>query len=222
MGIITLEMTDRLYWLGRYLERVYTTVKLYADSYDHLIDEEHYDYKNFCKKIDIPDVYGSKEVFLQKYPYDENDMNSLYSNLLRAYDNAVVLRHEIGSEALSYVQLCIYDIKKSSEGNAPMIELQNMVDHIMAFWGTADDLIASERIRDILKTGKRVERIDLYGRLSFPLEDLKREVHRMTFRVKKSGMKYDEEKLKELEEMVESGPVDYRKVVELIEAIIVV
>ena len=35
MGIITLEMTDRLYWLGRYLERVYTTVKLYADSYDH-------------------------------------------------------------------------------------------------------------------------------------------------------------------------------------------
>lgn len=222
MGIITLEMTDRLYWLGRYLERVYTTVKLYADSYDHLIDEEHYDYKNFCKKIDIPDVYGSKEVFLQKYPYDENDMNSLYSNLLRAYDNAVVLRHEIGSEALSYVQLCIYDIKKSSEGNAPMIELQNMVDHIMAFWGTADDLIASERIRDILKTGKRVERIDLYGRLSFPLEDLKREVHRMTFRVKKSGMKYDEEKLKELEEMVESGQVDYRKVVELIEAIIVV
>ena len=159
---------------------------------------------------------------MQKYPYDENDMNSLYSNLLRAYDNAVVLRHEIGSEALSYVQLCIYDIKKSSEGNAPMIELQNMVDHIMAFWGTADDLIASERIRDILKTGKRVERIDLYGRLSFPLEDLKREVHRMTFRVKKSGMKYDEEKLKELEEMVESGPVDYRKVVELIEAIIVV
>ena len=103
-----------------------------------------------------------------------------------------------------------------------MIELQNMVDHIMAFWGTADDLIASERIRDILKTGKRVERIDLYGRLSFSLEDLKREVHRMTFRVKKSGMKYDEEKLKELEEMVESGPVDYRKVVELIEAIIVV
>lgn len=222
MGIITLEMTDRLYWLGRYLERVYTTVKLYADSYDHLIDEEQYDYKTFCKKIDIPDIYGSKEVFLQKYPYDENDMNSLYSNLLRAYDNAVVLRHEIGSEALSYVQLCIYDIKKSSEGNAPMIELQNMVDHIMAFWGTADDLIASERIRDILKTGKRVERIDLYGRLSFPLEDLKREVHRMTFRVKKSGMKYDEEMLKELEEMVESGQVDYRKVVELIEAIIVV
>ena len=220
MGIITLEQKERLYWLGRYMERVYTTSRLYADSFDRLIDQVHYDYKTFCDKIDIPDIYGSREVFLKRYPFDEEDPNSLYSNLIRAYDNAIVLRHEIGSEALAYVQLCVYDLQKARESKSPMIELQTMIDHIMAFWGTADDMIASEQVRDILKTGKRVERIDLYGRLGFPVEDLQREVHRMKFRVKKSGMPYDEVAVNKMEDMIDSANIDYYEVVRIIESVI--
>lgn len=220
MGIITLEQTDCLYWLGRYIERVYTTARLYADSYDHMIDEESYDYKEFCKKIDIPDIYGSKEVFLKRYPYDEGDVNSLHSNLLRAYDNAIVLREEIGSEAFAYIQLCVYDLNKAKESNAPMIELQMLIDHIMAFWGTADDMIASEQVRDILKTGKRVERIDLYGRLRFPVVDLQREVNRMKYRIKKSGMEHDESAISELGSLVETKDLDYYEIVRIIESAI--
>lgn len=220
MGIITLEQTDRLFWLGRYMERVYTTTRIYADSYDHMIDELHYDYKTFCEKVDIPDVYGSKETFLKKYPFDSQDPNSLYSNLIRAYDNAIVLRNEIGSEALAYVQLCIYDLKRARESSSPMIELQAMVDHIMAFWGTADDMISSEQVRDILKTGKRVERIDLYGRLGFPVEDLQREVHRMKFRIRKSGMEYNENAVNGLNTIVDSGKIDYYEIVRIIESVI--
>lgn len=220
MGIITLEQTDSLFWLGRYMERVYTTAKIYADSYDCMIDQKEYDYREFCKKVDIPDVYGSKEVFLKKYPFDPEDPNSLYSNLIRAYDNAIVLRNEIGSEALAYVQLSIYDLKKARESSSPMIELQMMVDHIMAFWGTADDMISSEQVRDILKTGKRVERIDLYGRLGFPIEDLKREVHRMKFRIKKSGMEYNENAVNGLDTIVDSEKIDYYEIVRIIESVI--
>ncbi|MEE3395254.1 MAG: hypothetical protein VZQ97_04965, partial [Candidatus Onthomonas sp.] len=33
---------------------------------------------------------------------------SVYSNLIRAYDNAIVLREEIGSLTLSYIQLAVY------------------------------------------------------------------------------------------------------------------
>ena len=68
MGIISVEQTDRLYWLGRYSERVYTTLRLYSGSYDRLIDMESYDYAEFCRRLDIPDVYGSKEAFKEKYP----------------------------------------------------------------------------------------------------------------------------------------------------------
>ena len=37
------------------------------------------------------------------------------SNLKRAYDNAVVLREEIGTEALSYIQLAIYAMQKAAK-----------------------------------------------------------------------------------------------------------
>ncbi len=77
MGIISLEHTDRLYWLGRYSERVYTTLRLYSNSYDRMIDEIADSYQEFCKRIDIPDVYGSKDVFRKNYPFDETNPDSI-------------------------------------------------------------------------------------------------------------------------------------------------
>ena len=38
MGIISVEHTDRLLWLGRYSERVYTTLKIFASYFDSMID----------------------------------------------------------------------------------------------------------------------------------------------------------------------------------------
>ena len=84
MGIISVDRADRLFWLGRYTERVYTTIRLYADSFDELIDGIADYYVDFCKMIDIPDVYGSKEVFEEKYPFDEMNPDSILSTLVRA------------------------------------------------------------------------------------------------------------------------------------------
>lgn len=217
MGIISVEQTDRLYWLGRYSERVYTTLRLYSDSYDRLIDVETYHYQEFCKRLDIPDVYGSVECFKEKYPFDEEDRNSIISNLNRAYDNAVVLREEIGSETLSYIQLAIYDMHKAKVSRAPLIEMQSVIDNLLAFWGIADDSIDSEQIRNIIKAGKRVERVDLYGRLQIGAVNLTREVHRLIPRIERSGIKYDEEGLIRLKNLVEAEEIDYYKVVYEIE-----
>lgn len=217
MGIISVEQTDRLYWLGRYSERVYTTLRLYSDSYDRLIDMESYDYAEFCRRLDIPDVYGSKEGFKEKYPFDEADTNSILSNLLRAYDNAIVLREEIGSETLSYIQLAIYDMQKAKVSRAPLIEMQSVIDNILAFWGIADDIIDSEQTRNIIKTGKRVERVDLFGRLHLSPSDIIREVHRLAPRIERSGVRYNKEGLARLKSLVETEEIDYYKVVYEIE-----
>ena len=84
MGIISVEQTNRLLWLGRYSERVYTTLRLYSNSFDMMIDEITDSYAEFCKMIDIPDIYGSKAVFKEKYPFDEENPDSIFSNLNRA------------------------------------------------------------------------------------------------------------------------------------------
>lgn len=220
MGIISVEQANRLYWLGRYTERVYTTLRIYYKSFDSMIDEMTDSYEQFCASIDIPNIYMSKEDFKKRYPFDETNPDSIISNLNRAYDNAIVLRENISSEALSYIQLAIYDMNKAARSNAPLIEMQQILDHILAFWGIIDDEIDSETTRNIIKAGKRIERIDLYARLSASREQLVREVHRMIPRVQRSGLSYDESKLLEIVTLVEKSELDYYKIVSMVESIL--
>ena len=220
MGIISVEQADHLFWLGRYTERVYTTLRFYFPKFDSMIDETVDSYQAFCESIDIPNIYSSKEDFLRRYPFDADNPDSIISNLNRAYDNAIVLRESIGSEALSYVQLAIYDMNKASASSSPMIELQYLMDHILSFWGIADDQIDSEQVRNMIKAGKRIERIDLYARLKVSREELVREVCRMIPRVERSGLRYDKSRLNQMKSLVENPDLDYYKIVSNVEAIV--
>ena len=220
MGIISVEQADHLFWLGRYTERVYTTLRFYFPRFDSMIDETVDSYQAFCESIDIPSIYSSKEDFLRRYPFDADNPDSIISNLNRAYDNAIVLRESIGSEALSYVQLAIYDMNKASASSSPMIELQYLMDHILSFWGIADDQIDSEQVRNMIKAGKRIERIDLYARLKVSREELVREVCRMIPRVERSGLRYDKSRLNQMKSLVENPDLDYYKIVSNVEAIV--
>lgn len=220
MGIISIEQADRLYWLGRYSERVYTTLRLYSRSFDELIDGIADRYVDFCKRIDIPDVYGSKEAFEKQYPFDGENPDSILSNLTRAYDNAIELRDLLGSEVISYIQLAIYAMNKAKISRAPLIEMQKVMDNILAFWGIADDDIDSEHARNIIKAGKRIERIDLYGRLHISRRELDREVSRLLPRLERSGLNYDKEKMFLLETLVQAPEIDYYSVVNTVDSII--
>lgn len=220
MGIISLEQTDGLYWLGRYSERVYTTIRLYSRSYDRMLDENAGGYEEFCRDLDIPNIYQSSEDFKTRYPFDKEDPNSIMSNLLRAYDNAIVLRETIGSETLSYIQLAIYEMNKAEKSQAPLIEMQKVMDNILAFWGIADDIMEDENSRNIIKVGKRVERIDLYGRLHQPRENLVREVSRLAGRIGRCYIHYNESVILNLLELVQAPELDYYSIVYEIERIL--
>lgn len=220
MGIISLEQADRLYWLGRYAERVYTTLRIYSKSFDTMIDEIADSYVEFCKSIDIPNIYSDKENFIEHYPFDSSNPDSIVSNLNRAYDNAIVLRESIGSECLSYIQLAIYEMNKAAKSKAPLVEMQKVNDNLLAFYGTVDDQIDSENVRNIIKAGKRIERIDLYARLGASKKELEREVHRMIPRVERCGLSYDEEKMHEIVRLLEADPIDYYSIVDQVESIL--
>jgi uncharacterized alpha-E superfamily protein len=214
MGIISLEQTNRLYWLGRYTERVYTTIRLYSKCYDAMIDNIDEHYEDFCRKLEIPNIYRDKEDFNTRYPFDESDVNSIHSNLIRAYDNAIVLREELGSETLSYIQLAIYAMNKAKISRAPLLELQNVEDNILAFWGISDDFINDDVIRNIIKTGKRVERMDLYARLKMDPALLRREFDKLESRLERSGMPYDSTEYQKLSKMIDvESKMDYAGIV---------
>lgn len=157
---------------------------------------------------------------MKRYPFDEANPDSIISNLNRAYDNAIVLRESISTEALSYIQLAIYEMNRAAKSSAPLFELQHVLDEILAFWGSIDDRIDSEEIRNIIKAGKRIERIDLYARLGAKTEEIRREVHRMIPRVTKSGIPYQKEKLEKVKELAEQEQLNYYEIVSNVEAIL--
>lgn len=217
--ILSVEHSDQLYWLGRYSERVYTTLRYFAERFDSLIEVKNEDYEEFCRQQDIPNIYTSKEDFITRYCFDENDPNSIFANLMRAYDNAIVLREEIGSETLAYIQLAVYAMNKAKLSDAPLVQLQKVVDNIVAFWGMADDDIDSGRVRSMIKLGKRVERIDLYARMKEDPVELKREMKRLNLRIERIGISYNTMKLAHLNYMVEMENISYDLIVEEIESL---
>lgn len=220
MGVKSVENTDRLYWLGRYSERVYTTIKLYGKRFDSMLEEGVEGYDEFCQSLDIPNIYTSAEDFRQKYPFGKEDPNSIYSNLMRAYDNAIELREEIGSETLAYIQLAVYELNKAAISEAPMIEFQHILDYLLAFWGIVDDQIEDEETRNIIKVGKRVERIDLYGRLRIDKSFMIREIHRLGGRIERCGLNYNRQVPQRLNELIEQTELNYSEIVREIEKIL--
>ena len=65
MGIISLEKVDHLYWLGRYTERVYTTLRKFFHIFDELIEQPEGFYENYCDRLNIPNIYTSNDQFVK-------------------------------------------------------------------------------------------------------------------------------------------------------------
>ena len=220
MGIITVDKSDHLFWLGRYTERVYTTLKYYFESADKTIDENPEYYDELCRKVGILNVYGTSENFLRTYPFDENDPNSIISNLNRAYDNAIVMRDYIGTETMAYIQLAIDDIHNADRGVATIADLMLAIDHILAFWGCVNDMIDNEQIRNIIKLGKGLERLDLYLSLDLPDSDIIREYRRMKQFLAKSKLRYDESVINTVDSMISDSKLNHGNIKNLLRNLI--
>ena len=198
MGIKSVMNTDRLFWLGRYSERVYTTLKLFSLSFDSLIEQSVDDHRAFCESLEIPDIYRDKDDF----------------------DNAIELREEIGSETLSFIQMAIYEMKSAKRSEAPMLHFQKITDAILAFWGCADDQIDDENTRNIIKIGKRVERIDLYARLRRDRTDIQRDIRRLSWRICRTDLIYSHEGLQRLKELADAPELDYAEIIRTVDALV--
>lgn len=222
MGIKSVINEDRLYWLGRYSERVYTTVKLFSVSFDSLIEQFGDDYASFCASLEIPNIYSDKDDFIARYAFGLEDPNSIVSNLTRAHDNAIELREEIGSEALSFIQMSVYEMQRAKQSDNPVYFFQKVTDFLLAFWGIVDDQIDDENTRNIIKIGKRVERLDLCARLGRDRTAIIREVQRLAGRIERTDLLYNREAVENLKVLSASEELDYPSIIREVERILTV
>ncbi len=180
MSNISIEHGERLYWLGRYTERFFTTMKSLERLYDKVIDRDPEHYKKYLSCFGIADTYGSYKEFCKSFIFDKNNVCSASYSLERAYDNGIVLREEISTEALAYLQLAKDKLSSTENTNQGLVvTLLPLQDILYSFWGCVNDTVSNEEIRDIILCGKYVERLEMYIRLKYRPELVRKEFSRL-------------------------------------------
>lgn len=167
--ILSATKANHLFWLGRYEDRVYMTLHVMNKCYDKMIDGHPEDYMDFWHKLDTAGMYDTNEAFTQGMLYDEDNAGSLISAQRRAMDNAILLREDILSETLSYLEMSMALLRKCKDAHETNITaLQPIIDWSLAFWGSAEQRTLNHRALTLLMLGRNVENIDMLIRFEYP------------------------------------------------------
>ena len=188
MDSITLSKQNRLFWLGRYSERVYTAVQILMSQMDRLLDGGEVDYPDFCHRLGIPCPYQSAEDFVCTYLFSPEDPNSVRTSADLMLGNGMVLRETISTPTLAYLQMAQTAMELAAKSASPTVELQWVLDDIMAFRGSFDDSVETESARNITKAGVSVERLRLMLRLDWQPERLEGELRKLLNRLYKTDL----------------------------------
>ncbi len=169
--IISAAKANRLFWLGRYEMRVYLTLHQLNKCCDEMIDGKPDDYKAFWAKLDAMGNYQSNDEFTLGMLYDEKNPGSVFSAQSYAMDNAILLREDIMSETLSYLEMSVALMKKCKKaGDKHLASLQPVIDWSLAFWGSAEQRIHNHRALNIMMIGRNVENLDMLIRFGYPFQ----------------------------------------------------
>lgn len=171
MGTITRININNLFWLGRYTERVFITLNSFFKYADKIIEKGDDFYKKYLADISVPNIYRDSADFFDRYVFDENDPNSIYSNLERALGNGIVLREEIKTPSLSYLQMAADKFRECRGTDKIRYDMLPVRDAIYAFWGSVDNNMTDNDALRIIHLGKSLEQVDMMLRLSLPSEE---------------------------------------------------
>lgn len=169
--IINANTANRLFWLGRYVERGYLFLHLMRKAYDEVLDVpvgETPVYSDFLRKLDVY-TEGSLDTSYQIMDqlYNPDTVTSLRSIIERMMDNAIVLRTDITTESFSYIEICRDLIRKHAVlSDTNITALQPITDAMLAFWGSIHERVYG-RARTYLMLGKLVEHMDMNIRFEY-------------------------------------------------------
>ena len=208
MGFISVDQKDNLFWLGRYVERVYLTLRHFDELGDWLLDIDSTAYQGYCRRLNIPDIYTDALDFIERYMYDQSNPDSVYSNLSRAYDDGIVLRSVISSASLSYVQMGLDAIDEGRKTHASLLLSQQIIDCLLAFWGCIDDYCDAHQHRNVIKAGRYMERLDMQLRLHDPWPRIEVSLRKLQRRIAGGGLKCDGQAADGIMEYVLKAPED--------------
>lgn len=164
---VTASKAENLFWLGRYTERVFTTLNVFFPFYDRVMDTDVDAFRPFARALDLPEDFEDFDAFVHAFLYDKDNRDSVRSAISSAFYNAVVLRPELGSRLLQYIELAmsgIVDASKHAGAAQDVYDHRDITDDMLGFWGGVENSSIESTLKALIYLGKYLERIDLYTR----------------------------------------------------------
>jgi uncharacterized alpha-E superfamily protein len=210
-----------LFWLGRYVQRVYIILHFLRKYRDMMIDEDECAYNVFCEKLGVPNIYTSCEDFLHNYLFDKTNSCSIISALSYASNNATLLREEIKSETFAYIQLPICHMENCAK-DSDISVLQTVTDSLLAFWGSVDERMYKRDACNMVKAGKHLETLDLHLRFEYPHERILFLLNRLEKHAEKEKIIFDQILLYQLKNELEYPVYNKTTTLDMVERMFVV
>lgn len=170
MGVVSLNKGQGLYWLARYLTRASRLSMEVYSALDHGVglgraEEGLKAVQEFCDRLNIQASFPNLVTFLQLWFLDRRQNWSVWHNLQRAYDNALVLRDILPLEGFASLRegMNLLD----SLTHPDLMVLREVVQDIYAFWGWFEEE-AETLAFTLARFGRLVENLDLGLRLDWP------------------------------------------------------
>ena len=176
LALVTASKADNLYWLGRYTERVFTTLNQFFPFYDRVMDTDVDAFRPFARALELPEDFQDFDAFIHSFLYDEKNPDSVRSAIVYAFNNAVILRPELSSRLLQYVELAMSSIVEAADRAAfdeDIYKHRDIADNMLAFWGGVENSPVDPTLKSFIFVGKYLERVDLYTRFGYSMEELK-------------------------------------------------
>ena len=164
--LLTANVATNLYWFGRYLERVESTLIEIIRVFDETIDVDKDAGVKFYKSLGIDIKYDNAITFLDSAVFGKHNGN-LNDILKFARENAIISRSYINTEAFGEVIKLCELFQKSSKVTCCIDHhfIDQALSLISEIWGGLTQKQHREKSDYFIRLGKLVEKADFHLRL---------------------------------------------------------
>ncbi len=161
---ISINTAQRLYWLGRYVQRAETLLRELVSSYDYVIDRDTEDGRKLYAKLGIELEYANALDFLKQGIYG-NHGSSIESIITWARENAIETRHLLDERGFATLNKIYNHIVAGRDGRVSPTSLEEMIDDFALILGIFSSELERPTAYHFIRLGQQIERFDLILRL---------------------------------------------------------
>lgn len=159
--LLTANVANSLYWLGRYIERIEYTLERVICAYDDIIDVNINSGKELYKNFGIELNYINATDFLHQSMIGEHTAN-LFSLASYARENAIICRNKINSQMFGEI-IALHTLFQNASKSHVEIDYK-LIDHahslISEVWGELSKRKYRQESDYFIRLGKLVEEAD--------------------------------------------------------------